>query len=404
VTEKLYYPDPYLIEFEAQVLQIVEAPDGRLALVLDRTAFYPTSGGQPFDTGTIGTAPIVDVIDRDDGTIGHVLDGDRAELSRGLEPPTNARGRIDWNRRFDHMQQHTGQHVLSAAFDRVAGARTESFHLGGDASTIDLAREVSLSEIERAEEEANRIVWANRPVAIRFADAEEAARLPLRKESAREGVLRLIEVEDFDLSACGGTHVSRTGEVGIIAVGSTERFRGGSRIEFFCGNRALRSHRRFRDIVSASTKVASVGSVELPAAIERLHGEVKELKRSAKDLHSRLATHEAEALASRADSIGSVRFAIAAIDGSDATSLKQIATAIVTRPGHAAVLFSAPPPAFVVVARSADVSLDAGALLKRIVERFGGKGGGRPDLAQGGGLEGSTEEILAHVRSLASSS
>jgi alanyl-tRNA synthetase len=294
--------------------------------------------------------------------------------------------------------------VLSAAFDRVAGARTESFHLGGDASTIDLAREVSLSEIERAEEEANRIVWANRPVAIRFADAEEAARLPLRKESAREGVLRLIEVGDFDLSACGGTHVSRTGEIGIIAVGSTERFRGGSRIEFFCGHRALRSHRHFRDIVSASTKVASVGSVELPAAIERLHGEVKDLKRSAKDLRSRLATHEAEALASGADSIGSVRFAIAAIDGSDATSLKQIATAIVTRPGHAAVLFSVPPPSFVVVARSADVSLDAGALLKRIVERFGGKGGGRPDLAQGGGLEGSIEEILAHVRSLASTS
>jgi len=201
VTERLYYTDPCLTEFDAQVLQIVEAPNGRPALVLDRTAFYPTSGGQPFDTGTIGAAAISDVIDQDDGTILHVLS--EASVAAGLTPLSQAHGRIDWNRRFDHMQQHTGQHVLSAAFDRVLGVRTVSFHLGADSSTIDLAREVSASEIERAEEEANRIVWANRSVTIRFADADEAARLPLRKESLREGVLRLIEVEDFDLSACG---------------------------------------------------------------------------------------------------------------------------------------------------------------------------------------------------------
>ena len=399
MTERLYYTDPCLTEFDAQVLQIVEAPNGRPALVLDRTAFYPTSGGQPFDTGTIGVAAISDVIDQDDGTILHVLS--EASLAAGLTPLSQAHGRIDWNRRFDHMQQHTGQHVLSAAFDRVLGVRTVSFHLGADSSTIDLAREVSASEIERAEEEANRIVWANRSVTIRFADADEAARLPLRKESLREGVLRLIEVEDFDLSACGGTHVSRTGEIGLIAVGSTERFRGGSRIEFFCGGRALRSHRGLRDIVSASTKAASAGPAELPAAFERLQSEVKELKRTAKDLHSRLATHEADALASRAESIGPIRFTFAVIDGSDANSLKQIATAIVTRPGHAVVVLSAPPPAFVVVARSTDVSLDAGALLKGMIVRFGGKGGGRPDLAQGGGMTGSAEEMLAHARTLA---
>ena len=401
MTERLYYTDPCLIEFDAQVLQIVEAPDGRPALVLDRTAFYPTSGGQPFDTGTIGAAAISDVIDQDDGTILHVL-SDASAVATRLTPLSQAHGRIDWNRRFDHMQQHTGQHVLSAAFDRVLGVRTVSFHLGADSSTIDLAREVSASEIERAEVEANRMVWANRSVTIRFADADEAAHLPLRKESLREGVLRLIEVEDFDLSACGGTHVSRTGEIGIIAVGSTERFRGGSRIEFFCGGRALRSHRGLRDIVSASTIAASAGSAELPAAIERLQSEVKELKRTAKDLHSRLATHEADALASRAESIGPIRFTFAVIDGSDANTLKQIATAIVTRPGHAAVVLSAPPPAFIVVARSTDVSLDAGALLKGMIVRFGGKGGGRPDLAQGGGMEGSAEEMLAHARTLAS--
>jgi len=401
VTERLYYTDPYLTEFDAQVLETVEATNARPAVILDRTAFYPSSGGQPFDTGTIGTARVVDVVDRADGAIVHVLEGGTAQAIRDQVSATHARGRIDWSRRFDHMQQHTGQHVLSAAFERVLGVRTLSLHLGVDGSTIDLARGVTPSEIEHAEEEANRIMWGNRPVTIRFADAEEAARLPLRKESAREGILRLIEVEDFDLSACGGTHVSRTGEIGIIAVGATERIRGGSRVEFFCGSRALRSHRRLRDIIAAGSKLASVGGAELPAAIERLQGEVKELKRAAKDLHSRLAHYEAEALASRAESIGSIRYSFAAIDGCDANSLKQIATAIVARSGHVAIVLSSPPPSFAVVARSADVAVDAGAILKRMVERFGGKGGGRPDLAQGGGLQGSTDEMLAHARDLA---
>jgi alanyl-tRNA synthetase len=405
VTERLYYSDPFLTEFDAQVLQVATAPDGRPALVLDRTAFYPTSGGQPFDTGVIDAVPVVDVIDQDDGTILHVVEGGLESAPvLGRAVPGPVRGRIDWDRRFDHMQQHTGQHVLSAAFDRVLGVRTVSFHLGADASTIDLAREVSSSEIEHVEEEANRIVWTDRPVTIRFADAEEAARLPLRKEPARGGLLRLIEVADFDLSACGGTHIARTGAIGIIAVGSTERFRGGSRIEFFCGRRALRSHRRLRELVSAGIKVLSVAPGELPAGIERLQGEVKELKRQAKDLQSRLASHEADALVQRAQPTGALRFAIAALEGWDAVGLKHIASAIVTRPGLAALLVSSPAPSSVVVARSADVSLDSSALLKQMIARFGGKGGGRPDLAQGGGLEGLVEEMLAHARILVSGS
>jgi alanyl-tRNA synthetase len=161
--------------------------------VLDRTAFYPTSGGQPFDTGRLGAAAVIDVVDRDDDVILHVIDGP-------LEPGP-ARGAIDWNRRFEHMQQHTGQHVLSAAFERLLNARTESFHLGAVSSTIDLNRTFSPGEIERAEDEANRVVWEDRPVGIRFADAEEAARLPLRKEPVRAGTLRLIEVADLDISA-----------------------------------------------------------------------------------------------------------------------------------------------------------------------------------------------------------
>jgi alanyl-tRNA synthetase len=391
VTERLYYTDPYLAEFDSTILR-VEPHAGRLAAILDRTAFYPASGGQPFDTGRLGTATVVDVVDRDDDVILHVIDGP-------LEPGP-ARGTIDWNRRFEHMQQHTGQHVLSAAFDRFLNARTESFHLGSVSSTIDLNRAVSSGEIERAEDEANRVVWEDRPVAIRFADAEEAAGLPLRKEPARTGKLRLIEVADFDISACGGTHVARTGAIGAIAVQSTERFRGGTRVEFLCGVRALRGYRALRAAMAASVRLVSVLPGELPAGIERLQTDARETKRQLKDLQTRLATFEATALADRAEPRGNGRMVIAGLEGWDQNGLKAIASAITARPGHAAVLFSVPPPSAVVIARAADVAIDSAAVLKKLIERFGGKGGGRPDLAQGGGLQGATEDIITCAREL----
>jgi alanyl-tRNA synthetase len=391
VTERLYYTNPYLAEFDANVLR-VEPYEGRLAAVLDRTAFYPTSGGQPFDTGRLGPAGVIDVVDRDDDVILHVIDGP-------LEPGP-ARGTIDWSRRFEHMQQHTGQHVLSAAFDRLFKARTESFHLGSASSTIDLNRPVSVGEIEQAEDEANRVVWEDRPVGIRFADAEEAARLPLRKEPARTGKLRLIEVADFDVSACGGTHVARTGAIGAIAVQSSERFRGGTRIEFLCGIRALRGYRTLRDAMAASVRLVSVLPVELPVGIERLQADAKETKRQLKDLQTRLAMFEGAALADRAEPRGDVRVVIAALGGWDQNGLKAIAAAITARPGYIAVLFTVPQPSAVVIARAADGTIDSAAVLKKLIERFGGKGGGRPDLAQGGGLQGTTDEIITCARGL----
>src|SRR4029453_8890740 len=197
-----------------------------------------------FDTGLLGGSRVLDVVDDDDGSIVHVV-----EQTGMLQPGREAHGEIDWARRFDHMQQHTGQHVLSAAFDRMFGVRTVSFHLGAAASTIDLARELSPAEIAAAETEANRIVWEDRPGGIRFATAEEAAAMPLRKEAARGGTLRLIDIEDFDLSACGGTHVARTGGIGVIVVASWERFKGGHRVTFLCGGRALAGYRGFRDAV-----------------------------------------------------------------------------------------------------------------------------------------------------------
>jgi alanyl-tRNA synthetase len=388
LTDRLYYTDPYATDFDATVLG-AHQHENRPAVTLDRTAFYPSSGGQPFDTGTLGEARVVDVIDGD-AAILHVLD-------RAIDPGP-VHGRIDWNRRFEHMQQHTGQHVLSAAFDRLLGARTESFHLGSASATIDLGREVSPKDIERAEDEANRIVWEDRPVHIRFADAEEAARLPLRKEPAREGRLRLIDVEDFDISACGGTHVARTGAIGLIGVTGWEKLRGGTRVEFVCGVRALRAHRALRDTVAASVRLISVLPTELPSGIERMQAEAKDTKKRLKDLQTRLATFEAAVLADLAAPVGEHRMVIAALDGWDPTGLKTIATAIAERPGHAAVLLGGPAPFAIVVARSAGVGIDCSAVLRALTGRFGGKGGGRPDLAQGGGLQGTADEILAAVR------
>ncbi len=389
MTERLYYTDPYLAEFDATILRL-ERDGARTTAVLDRTAFYPTSGGQPFDTGTLGNARVVDVIDAEDGTIRHVVEG------AAVEGPV--RGRVDWTRRFDHMQQHTGQHVLSAAFDHVAGARTESFHLGTAASTIDLGREVSVQEIERAEDEANRVVWEDRPVRVRFADAEEAAAMPLRKESARTGTLRLIEVEEFDLSACGGTHVARSGAIGIIVVASWERFRGGTRIEFACGGRALRSHRALRDIVAAASRALSVSGEEFAGAIERLQLEARDARRAIKAMQLDVARHEAAALADRTETIGGARVVVAALEGWDANGLKAVAAGIVERPGHVAVLFSSPPPSAIVAARSPDAAVDCAAVLRALAQKFGGKGGGRPDLAQGGGLQGDVQQMLEFAR------
>jgi alanyl-tRNA synthetase len=390
VTERLYYNEPYLTEFDARVAESVQTEDGRPAVVLDRTAFYPTSGGQPFDTGTLGSARVVDVIDRDDGRILHVVEGDVG----GSE----VRGVVDWPRRFDHMQQHTGQHVLSGAFDRLLGARTVSFHLGSASSTIDLDREVPPGEIGLAEAEANTIVWEDRPVTIRFADAEEAARLPLRKESRRSGRLRLIEIEALDLSACGGTHVARTGAIGIILASSWERFRGGTRVEFVCGSRALRDYRRLREAVAGAVRHLSVLPAELPEAVERLQIENREQRRRLKELQGRVAVQHAAELAAAAEPVGEIRLVAAALDGWDAASLKVVAAGVAGRPDHLAVLVAGPAPSTIVVARAANVTVDCAAVLRDVTAAFGGKGGGKADLAQGGGLTGTASDILAQAR------
>jgi alanyl-tRNA synthetase len=396
MTHRLYYTEPYLRAFEATVAR-VDRRDDRLMVTLDRTAFYPTSGGQPFDTGRLGTLPVVEVVDEEDGSITHVLEPKLELGTQKLEVDQVVHGEIDWSRRFDHMQQHSGQHVLSAAFDKLFAVRTVSFHLGGAVSTIDLAREMLPAEIAAAEAEANRIVWEDRPVTVRFVDAEEAARLPLRKEPARGGTLRLIDVEGFDLSACGGTHVARTGGIGGIAVASWERFKGGQRLEFLCGRRALDGYRRLRDTVTASVRLLSVLPAQLPPAIERLQADAKEQKRALDALQRDLAGYRADELAAGAEVTATCRLVAHAVDA-DANGLKALAAAIAAKPGFLVVLVSSSMPALAVIARSADVDASAQKLLASLMAEFGGRGGGRPEMAQGGGLAASADAIFSRVR------
>ena len=393
MTERIYYTEPSCQAFEATVTRTGER-DGRPLVTLDRTAFYPTSGGQPFDTGRLGSVDVVETIDEDDDIV-HVVS---APVASG----TRVRGEIDWARRFDHMQQHTGQHVLSAAFDRLFENRTTSFHMGAEVSTIDLAREATSDELERAVAEANHVVWEDREVSVRFVSAGEAARLPLRKEPVREGTLRLVEISDFDLSACGGTHVSRTGAIGMIAVTQSERFRGGSRITLACGSRALRVFRGYRDAVAGAVRVLSVLPHELPSAVERAQLDSKDLRKTVSRLQGELAGHEASRLLEDAAVVGDRRVVVQALEGWDAAGLKAIASSLVAQSGVVAVLVSARNPVAVVVARSQDAALDSSKGLRMLLDRFGGRGGGRPELAQGAGLAGTIEDILAAAREVVS--
>jgi alanyl-tRNA synthetase len=388
--ERLYYTDAYLVEFDAVVRDVVQRND-RWKVTLDRTAFYPTTGGQPFDTGTIGEAAVLDVFEEEDGTIGHLVD-------RQLETNSRVRGHVDWSRRFDHMQQHTGQHLLSAAFERETGAKTVSFHLGTSASTIDLDKELPADQITRVEDAANGILWEDREVCVKFVTAHEAAKLPLRKDPVREGELRIVDIKDYDLSACGGTHVKRTGAIGVIAIAGVERFKGGLRVEFVCGGRALRTFRALKNSVSGSVRLLSVLPDELPSAIEKLQAAGRSQQKSQEGLYERLAAHEAARLASSSEKVGAANVVAAAVAGWDANGLKKLAASIAAKPATVAVLITTDQPSLIVVSRSEDLAIDTGVLLKNLIDRFGGRGGGKGAMAQGGGLTGEPRAILDAAR------
>lgn len=378
-TQRLYYSDPYTIEFTAQVIEIVRTDNG-VAAVLDRTYFYPTSGGQPHDTGSLNGVPVLEVTVREsDGAVLHILQG-------SIEPGP-VTGHIDWVRRFDHMQHHTGQHILSQAFERLAAADTVGFHMSPDSITIDLDRpSLSQATLDAVEDLANQVVTEDRPVRAWFPSERERVALNLRKVPEVEGKFRVVAIEDFDLCACGGTHVARTGEVGQIKILRTERRGDILRVEFRCGVRALRDYRFKNALLQQLAASLTTGIPEIPAVIARLRDENKALQRALRALQAQALVLEAEQLWQTGTRIGTITLVQAAFDGRDLAALRELAQRLIERPATVALCASAGEKGQLIAACSADLMLDMVTVLKRGLAMWGvERGGGRPSFAQGGG-------------------
>ncbi|MCL5275668.1 MAG: alanyl-tRNA editing protein [Chloroflexi bacterium] len=377
---RLYRDDSFLWHFSAHVCERV-LHDGRPAVVLDRTAFYPTSGGQPFDFGSLNGVPVLEVIERDDGEIVHVL-GATLEADE-------AQGEIDGARRIDHMQQHSGQHVLSGAFVTTANLDTLAVHIGAEECTIDLpATRLPPAALERAEDEANRIVFEDRPVIVRELSDAEAAALPLRKPPRVSGRIRIVEIEGFDWSACGGTHVRSSAQIGVIKITRAEKRGDMTRVCFRCGRRALQDYRALTEMAAALVEGFRVSRAEILPAIGKLREEARSARKALADTQARLFDYEAqELLRERA---GAQRCVIArAYEGRDATALKLMAKRLTVEPGVVALLGGVSGGrAFLCFARSGDLSDDMGSLLRgalAVLDATGAKGGGSGEFAQGSG-------------------
>ncbi|MGB6941974.1 MAG: alanyl-tRNA editing protein [Bryobacteraceae bacterium] len=368
MTERLYYHDSYLAEFRARV---VDASPDRQRIYLDRTAFYPTSGGQPFDTGQLGGRTVIEVIDEGD-RIAHVL-------SESLEE-SEVEGRIDLSRRFDHMQQHTGQHLLSAVLLEMFGAPTVSFHLGAESSSIDVTGALEPAQLREAERRANQIVFENRPVTIGFQHSSED--LGLRKPTEREGEVRIISIQDLDRSACGGTHVRATGEIGPILLRKLDRIRGNLRIEFLCGGRAIARARADFDALSEIARVFSAPLDEAPAMVEAQREKLQESDRARRRLAGELAEASGRALFAETqpgpDGIRRVLRRVETLAEESRTEAQSFTSA-----GAAIFLAVAENPPTILLAASKNSGIHAGDLLKRALAEAGGRGGGNAGLAQG---------------------
>jgi alanyl-tRNA synthetase len=382
MSDRLYYADPLLASFDARVADIreVSRSQGRSLwqIALDRSAFYPTSGGQPHDTGMLTAtssggalleAPILAVEEDEQGEV---------------------RGYVDWGRRRDHMQQHSGQHLLSAVVFRQLGAATISFHLGEMTSTIDVAREsISPEQLERVEDAVNEIIADNRSITIRTVPREEAQMLfaagTLHKLPEREGDIRLIEIDEIDLNACGGTHVQATGQIGGLLIRGTERVRQALRVEFVCGLRAAVTARRDLATLTRTAAALSVGRLDVPEAVERLLAEGKAANKVRQKLTEDLAGYHAESLILEHPAQAGRRVVRRILPEQDAGYLKLLASRLIATAPQTCVLLAATreEPARVVAAASADLKIDCGTLLREALAVYGLRGGGSATMAQG---------------------
>jgi len=404
VTERLYYHDSFLHEFDAQVEEVVSA-DSRQAIVLDRTTFYPTSGGQVFDTGWILSGAnklrVTEVVEKDDGTILHVF-----EAPPQLEKGSRVHGQIDIDRRRDHMQQHSGQHVLSAALIQLFNMPTVSFHMGDESCSIDLdTKNLTSNQVEQAETLANEVVMQTRTVAIRFVTQQEAQGLGLRKlPPVERDKLRLIDISDFDLTACGGTHVASTGQIGCILLRKTEKVRQGWRVEFVCGKRAVVTARRDYATLVESAGLFSSHIWEVPQQVRKAQEEVRALRKSREQVLEELAEAQAAKLLAETLEAGGRKIVARVFADRDVAFIKLLAQKLTRQSAPAiALLGTSLGQATLVFAQSAGQPFDMGALMKEALAGLGGRGGGSKDMAQGGpvraeGLDAALQALAAKLR------
>lgn len=409
MTERLYYRDSFLYNFDAEVREVVESP--RPALILDRSAFYPTSGGQIHDTGWIVPAGsgidssakvrVNEVADTEDGRVVHYLDAPLKDARPGMR----IRGEIDAALRRDHMQQHSAQHVLSAAFVRLLDMPTVSFHMAGDYCSIDLdTPSLSREQVEAAEKLTNEIILENRGVEIRFVGREEAAALGLRKlPPAERDELRLIDIHEFDLTACGGTHVNQTGQIGGVFLRKSEKVRQGYRVEFVAGQRAVATARRDFSTLSDAAALFSTHIYDVPQQARKALDEIKSLRKQREQSQEELAAVLATALLAETAESDGRKLITRTFADRDLNFIKLLAQKL-TRESRVAIALlatSGPQPALV-FAQSAGQPYDMGALLKEAVAKLGGRGGGSKDLAQGGvpGSQGLADVLAAAAQAV----
>jgi len=373
-TERLYFTDAYLREFSARIVARDER-GGHPAVALDQSAFYPEGGGQPADAGTLNGVPVLDV-QAENGVVWHML--------ARPAPDDAVQGVIDWPRRFDHMQQHHGQHLLSAAFEQLYELRTVSFHLGTASSTIDLAgTALTDAQAVAVEELANQVIWEDRPVLARFVTADELVLLSLRKPPSVVGPVRVVSVPNFDHSACGGTHPRTTGGVGLLHIRRWERRSDVVRVEFLCGGRALHDLRWKNATIGRLAADLSVGAEELEATIRRVREAEERARKRLAVVGEQLIAHEARELSMLADLAGIVRVVRRSYDDRGIDELRALAKAIAAH-GCLALLGLRGEKPQLVFARAEGLEVDCGALLRATLEPYGGRGGGQPALAQGG--------------------
>ena len=398
LTDRLYYTDSFLHEFDARVLSITNA-SGRTAVTLDRSAFYPASGGQNFDTGWLTFADQADAApvrvmevaeDEQTGNVVHIVEGDAAALHEGL----TIQGAVDVERRRDHMQQHSGQHVLSAAFEKLYKFETVSFHMGDESCTIDLATlAVKPEQMRAAERLANEVVANDHVVEVRFASPDEARAMGVRKIPAAEHErLRLIDISGFDLNACGGTHVHRTGQIGAILLRKTEKVRQGTRVEFVCGLRAVATARRDFETLTEAAAIFSTHIHEVPRQIGKWQAEMKATVKAQHHLLEEVAELQAERLLQSAESRYGERLVVQYFADRDLTFLKMLAQKLV-QSGHVlALLACGGGQPSLVFAQTPGSNHDMGALMKQTTQSLGTRGGGTRDIAQGGAPDAATAE------------